>query len=53
MCSCIFQENGIVDRSSGEEWYILIGVRIEHIEDVRDVKDFKDFNLRTKELECN
>jgi len=43
---CIFQENGIVVRSSGEEWYILIGVEM-------DIKDVNDFNLRTKELGCN
>jgi len=28
VCSCIFQEDGIVARSFGEEWYKLIGVRI-------------------------
>jgi len=50
VCDCIFQENGIVARSSGEEWYRLIGVRIEQ---VKDVKDIKDFNLQTKELGCN
>jgi len=42
MCGCIFQEDGIVIRSSGEKWYRLIGVRIEHI---RDVKDVIDINL--------
>ena len=31
----------------GEEWYRLIGVRIEQGEDIND------FNLRTKELGCN
>ena len=43
MCSCVFQKNGIIARSFGEEWYRLIGVRIDVI----------DFNLRTKELGCN
>jgi len=38
MCGCIFQEDGIVVRSSGEEWYILIGVEM-------DIKDVNDFNL--------
>jgi len=47
VCGCIFQENWIVARSLGEEWYRLIGVRIEQGEDVND------FNLRTKELRCN
>jgi len=47
VCSCIFQEDGIVARSFGEEWYRLIGVRIEQGEDVND------FNLQTKELRCN
>ena len=47
ICGCIFQEDGIVTRSFGEEWYRLIGVRIEQGEDVND------FNLRTKELEYN
>jgi len=47
MCGCIFQEDWIVTRSFGEEWYRLIGVRIEQREDVND------FNLRTKELGCN
>ena len=47
MCGCVFQEDGIVARSFGEEWYRLIGVRIEQGEDVND------FNLRTKELGCN
>ena len=46
-CSCVFQEDGIVARIFGEEWYRLIGVRIEQGEDVND------FNLRTKELGCN
>jgi len=44
---CVFQGNGIVARSFGEEWYRLIVVRIEQGEDVND------FNLRTKELGCN
>ena len=47
ICGCIFQEDEIVARSFGEEWYKLIGVRIEQGEDVND------FNLRTKELEYN
>ena len=47
VCGCIFQEDGIVTRSCGEEWYRLIGVRIEQGEDVNN------FNLRTKELGCN
>ena len=47
VCSCVFQEDWIVARSSGEEWYRLIGVRIE------DIKDIKDCNLQTKELGCN
>ena len=51
ICCCmygyIFQEYGIVARSFREEWYRLIGVRIEQGEDVND------FNLRTKELGCN
>jgi len=47
VCGCIFQENGIVARSFGKEWYRLIGVRIEQVEDVND------FNLPTKELGCN
>jgi len=34
----------IVARSSGEEWYRLIGVRIEHV---------KDVNLQTKKLGYN
>jgi len=42
MCGCIFQEDRIVVRSSGEEWYRLIEMRIGY---VRDVKDIKDFNL--------
>jgi len=46
-CGCVFQEDGIVARSIGEEWYRLIGVRIEQGEDIND------FNLRTKELGCN
>ena len=36
MCGCIFQEDGIVARSFGKEWYRLIGVRIEQGEDVND-----------------
>ena len=47
VCSCIFQEDRIVARSFGEEWYRLIGVRIGQVEDVND------FNLRTKELGYN
>ena len=47
VCGCVFQEDRIVARSFGEEWYRLIGVRIGQ------VKDVKDFNLRTKELGCN
>jgi len=46
MCGCIFQEDRIVVRSSGKEWYILIGVEM-------DIKDINDFNLQTKELGCN
>ena len=46
-CGCIFQEDWIVVRNLGEEWYRLIGVRIGQGEDVND------FNLRTKELGCN
>ena len=46
MCGCIFQEDGIVVRSSEEKWYILIRVEM-------DIKDINDFNLRTKELGCN
>jgi len=38
MCSCIFQENWIVARSSEKEWYRLIGVRIEQVKDVKDIK---------------
>jgi len=41
-----FQENRIVVRSSGEEWYILIEMEM-------DIKDLNDFNLQTKELGCN
>ena len=33
-CGCVFQEDGIVVRSAGEEWYRLIGVRIEQGENV-------------------
>ena len=47
VCSCVFQEDGIVTRSFGEEWYRLIGMRIEQGEDIND------FNLQTKELGCN
>jgi len=47
VCGCIFQEDWIVARSFGEEWYRLIGVRIKQGEDIND------FNLRTKELGCN
>ena len=47
VCGCIFQEDRIVARSFGKEWYRLIGVRIEQGEDVND------FNLRTKELGYN
>ena len=36
VCGCVFQEDGIVARSFGEEWYRLIGVRIEQGEDVND-----------------
>jgi len=36
MCGCIFQEDGIVTRSFGEEWYRLIGVRIGQVEDIND-----------------
>ena len=46
-CGCIFQEDWIVVRNLGEEWYRLIGVRIGQGEDVND------FNLWTKELGCN
>jgi len=47
ICGCVFQKNEIVARSFREEWYRLIGVRIEQEEDVND------FNLRTKELGYN
>jgi len=50
MCGCIFQEDRIVVRSSGEKWYRLIGIRIGY---VRDIKDIKNFNLQTKKLGCN
>ena len=43
----VFQKDGIVARSFREEWYRLIGVRIEQGEDIND------FNLQTKELGCN
>ena len=46
-CGCIFQEDWIVVRNLGEEWYRLIGVRIGQ------GKDVNDFNLRTKELGYN
>ena len=36
VCGCVFQEDGIVVRSFGEEWYRLIGVRIGQGEDVND-----------------
>jgi len=36
VCDCIFQKNRIVARSFGEEWYRLIGVRIEQGEDIND-----------------
>ena len=36
VCGCIFQEDRIVTRSFGEEWYRLIGVRIEQEENVND-----------------
>jgi len=39
MCGCVFQEDRIVARSFGEEWYRLIGVRIGQ------GKDVNDFNL--------
>jgi len=42
-----FRRTEFVVRSFGEEWYRLIGVRIEQGEDVND------FNLQTKELGCN
>ena len=38
VCGCIFQEDRIVARSFGEEWYRLIGVEM-------DIKDVNDFNL--------
>ena len=47
VCGCVFQEDWIVARSLGEEWYRLIGVRVGQGEDVND------FNLQTKELGCN
>jgi len=47
VCGCVFQEDWIVIRNLGEEWYRLIGVRIRQGEDVND------FNLRTEELGCN
>jgi len=46
MCGCIFQGDGIVVRSSEEEWYRLIEVEM-------DIKDVNDFNLQTKGLGCN
>jgi len=42
-----FRRTEFVVRSFGEEWYRLIGVRIEQ------GKDVNDFNLRTKELGYN
>ena len=36
VCDCVFQEDGIVARSSEEEWYRLIRVRIEQVEDIND-----------------
>jgi len=36
MCGCVFQKARIVARSFGEEWYRLIGVRIEQGEDIND-----------------
>jgi len=42
MYGCVFQKDLIVTRSSGEEWYRLIGVRIE---DIKDINDFIDVNL--------
>jgi len=42
-----FRRTEFVVRSFREEWYRLIGVRIEQGEDIND------FNLRTKELGCN
>jgi len=36
VCGYIFQEDGIVARSFGEEWYRLIRVRIEQGEDIND-----------------
>jgi len=50
ICDCVFQEDGIVIGSLGEEWYRLIEVRIEHVKDIINVIDV---NLRTKELGCN
>jgi len=47
MYGCVFQEDEIVARSFGEEWYRLIGVRIGQ------VRNINDFNLQTKELGCN
>jgi len=45
VCDCIFQEDRIVVRSFGEEWYRLIGVRIRQVEDINDIKDVIDVNL--------
>ena len=45
VCGCIFQEDRIVVRSFGEEWYRLIGVRIRQVEDINDIKDVIDINL--------
>jgi len=47
VCDCRFQEDWIVVRSSGEEWYKLIGVRIEQVKDVKDIIGVIDVNLQT------
>jgi len=47
VCGCVFQEDGIVVRSFGEERYRLIGKRIGQGGGVND------FNLQTKGLGCN
>jgi len=47
VCGCVFQEDWIVARSLGEEWYRLIRARIGQ------GKDVNDFNLQTKGLGCN
>jgi len=36
ICGCVFQEDKIVARSFGEEWYRLIEVRIGQVRDVND-----------------